>query len=219
MIKLTDNNNFNEEYMQLLINRVTHSTMSLEKDLGDPDNSDNAIRLRDNMKAFKHLLNNIDKQQYISEELIIEIANLINDSSPYISNSYRKTGDYIAGTNITISRTSEIREDLLELIRNYYNEWKNIDPFEREAKFHIGFIKIHPFEDGNGRTARLFLNYNLLIQGIAPVIITSDLEEYYYNYISNSDALGMANIFRIQSKREQEVYNLLLAGYTNGKTK
>lgn len=194
-----------EEYIELLINRVTHSTMSLEKDLGNPDDSKNAIRLRDNMRAFKYLLNNVNSDGVLNEELIITVANLINSSSEYISNGYRSVGKYITGTNIPISAPNEIRTDLLNLIKCYYNDWKNIDPFEREARFHIGFIRIHPFEDGNGRTGRLILNYNLLKQGIAPIIITTDLEEYYNSYIHDNDIMGMANIFKIQSKREEDV--------------
>jgi len=208
-------NTFYEDYMELLISRVTHSTMSLERDLGDPDDSKNAIRLRDNMKAFKYLITHAEKQDKVTEELIVSVANLVNASSIYISDGYRKTGDYLAETSIPISNPINIRHDLLDLLDRYYNEWQDMDSFEREARFHIDFIRIHPFEDGNGRTARLFLNRNLMHQRISPVIITTDLEEFYNSYIKDNDYEAMANLFRIQSRKEYEVYKELYNEYVN----
>jgi len=208
-------NTFYEDYMELLISRVTHSTMSLERDLGDPDDSKNAIRLRDNMKAFKYLITHAEKQDKVTEELIVSVANLVNASSIYISDGYRKTGDYLAETSIPISNPINIRHDLLDLLDRYYNEWQDMDSFEREARFHIDFIRIHPFEDGNGRTARLFLNRNLMHQRISPVIITTDLEEFYNSYIKDNDYEAMANLFRIQSRKEYEVYQKLYNEYIN----
>lgn len=195
------------EYLELLINRVTHSTMSLEKDLGNPDDSKNAIRLRDNMRAFKYLL--AKSNQVLTEETIIETANMINASSMYISNGYRSSGQYIAESDIPMSNPDNIPYDMKNLLNDYYNKWKDMDPYEREARFHIRFIRIHPFEDGNGRPARLLLDSNLLGQNLPPVIITQDLDEYYKSYIRDESVEGMANIFRIQAQKEKLVFEQL----------
>lgn len=211
MVNYTKNSVFYQEYFELLINRITHSTMSLEKDLGDPNDSKNAIRLRDNMKAFKLLLSK--QNELLTEELIIEVANLINESSMYISNGYRKSGNVLTDTDIPISNPENIELEVRQLINDYYYTWTDMDPYEKEAKFHISFIRIHPFEDGNGRTARLLLNFNLLKQGLSPVIITEDLDEYYKSYIRNESVKEMANIFRIQSIREKQVFETLKKEY------
>ncbi|WP_394803528.1 Fic family protein [Niabella hibiscisoli] len=42
------------------------------------------------------------------------------------------------------------------------------------AMLHYKFVRIHPFDDGNGRLARLLLNYVLLKNGYTPVVIKSD---------------------------------------------
>lgn len=213
MLGPTEEDLFYNEYFELLINRVTHSTMSLEKDLGNPDDSKNAIRLKDNIKAFEYLLENLNKP--FSEQIIIKVANLINNSSIYISDGYRNYGEYIADSNIPLSKPKDIRNDLLKLINNYYHNWNDMDPFEREAKFHIDFIRIHPFEDGNGRTARLLLNFNLLSQNLPPVIITDNLDNDYKSYIRDKNIQGMANMFRIQSQKEKEVFDKLYEQYTS----
>lgn len=213
-----NNVEFYEEYFNLLINRVTHSSMSLEPDLGNPDDSTNAIRLRDSMRAFKILIDYFFSCMPITEDLIIQVANMINDGSLYISNGYRKIDSaYIADTNIPIVSSKDIPVKMFELLTKYKTEWKNLDPFEREAKFHIEFIRIHPFEDGNGRTSRLLLNFNLLIQGKAPVIITNDLLEYYRNCIQNYDIDNLKRIFEIQSYQEKNIIEQLYTDYLNKK--
>ena len=67
--------------------------------------------------------------------------------------------------------------------------------FRNEAKFHIRFIHIHPFNDGNGRTARIILNQHLLSQGIAPIILSDVMSEEYRKCINNNDEEGLAKLF------------------------
>lgn len=210
--EILENNDpeFNREYLELLISRLTHSSMSLELDLGNPDDSKNAIKVRDNMKAFKNLINKYLGARILSENMIVETANKINESAYFITDNYRKTGaKYIADSEVPITPAFLVEDQMKKLLDKYNNDWINIDPFKKEAMFHIEFILIHPFEDGNGRTGRLIMNYNLLQQGIAPVIITTDLLEYYHEYIKNSDVDSMANLFKIQSTRENEIINIL----------
>lgn len=202
------------EYIELLVARVTHSSMSLEEDLGNVDDSQNAIKFRDGMKAFKYLLNQLYTFGKLTEETIVKVADMVNESSLYISRGYRRIeSDYLYGTNIPIARIDDIPKKMSSLLELYgqYPVETDADIFAREAAFHIQFIKIHPFEDGNGRTARLLTNYNLIREGRAPVVITSDLMEYYQSYIKNDDVLGMANLLSIQSRKEQEVINILVA--------
>ena len=198
-----DNSDFYQDYMEMFIFRLTFSNMSIERDLGEIADSKNAIRLRDNYRAFQKLLTMFSYD--MSEDLIIDTANTINKSSTYISNGYRKLGRTLGDTNEPISEAKDIKSDMEKLIYNYYNEWNNLDPYLREAKFNIEFLRIHPFEDGNGRTSRLLLNFNLMKQKIAPVIITDDLVDDYFNARNNFDEEWIANMFRVQSEKELEV--------------
>lgn len=198
-----DNSDFYQDYMEMFIFRLTFSNMSIERDLGEIADSKNAIRLRDNYRAFQKLLTMFSYD--MNEALIIDTANTINKSSTYISNGYRKLGKTLGDTNEPISEAKDIKSDMEKLIYNYYNEWNNLDPYLREAKFNIEFLRIHPFEDGNGRTSRLLLNFNLMKQKIAPVIITDDLVDDYFNARNNFDEEWIANMFRVQSEKELEV--------------
>jgi Fic family protein len=44
------------------------------------------------------------------------------------------------------------------------------DSLKKVAKIHYDFVKIHPFEDGNGRIARLLMNLYLVRMNIFPII-------------------------------------------------
>lgn len=204
-----DNERFYNEYFEFLIRRLTKLSSSLN--LENKNDSEIKLRFKNNMKAFEYLKELLLRDENLSENIVLTTANIINNDSPYISKGYRKIGDHIVDSDIPISSAEMIPIDVSKLLSKYETEWTEMEPFEREAKFHIEFIRIHPFEDGNGRTSRLLLNFNLLKQRLAPLVITEDLAEYYHTYIRDNDVEGMANLFRIQSTKEniimKELYN------------
>ena len=55
------------------------------------------------------------------------------------------------------------------------------------AESHWSFIHIHPFDDGNGRTARLLTNYALLRNNLPPIVIKSEDRDRYIGGLQNAD--------------------------------
>ena len=55
------------------------------------------------------------------------------------------------------------------------------------AESHWRFVHIHPFDDGNGRTARLIANYVLLRKNLPPMVIKSDHRDRYVGALQNAD--------------------------------
>ncbi|MCU0754998.1 MAG: Fic family protein [Xanthomonadales bacterium] len=56
------------------------------------------------------------------------------------------------------------------------------------ARLHHDFIRIHPFDDGNGRVVRLLLNYVLLHARLLPLIVKSRDRRRYLDVIAQADA-------------------------------
>ena len=51
---------------------------------------------------------------------------------------------------------------------------------ELAAWTHAEFVRIHPYVDGNGRTSRLLMNYQLMADGFLPVSITKEHRLEYF---------------------------------------
>ena len=69
------------------------------------------------------------------------------------------------------------------------------------AESHWHFLRIHPFDDGNGRTARLLANYALLRRDLPPIVIRSGERDDYIGGLQNADVdrpLPLAN-FMLQN--------------------
>ena len=62
-----------------------------------------------------------------------------------------------------------------------------LTPIEIATLFHYRFIRIHPFQDGNGRIARLIVNFILRRFGYPMVIIHSEDKENYLSALRQSD--------------------------------
>lgn len=75
-----------------------------------------------------------------------------------------------------------------ELMDWYHSEDGNKYPVIKAAKAHHRFTEIHPFDDGNGRVARLWLNFILLRAGYPPLIIKSDRKKDYLTALVKADA-------------------------------
>jgi Fic family protein len=73
-----------------------------------------------------------------------------------------------------------------ELINWYKSVTKEnkLHPVEIAAQLHYDFVCIHPFDDSNGRTSRLMMNYVLLKYGYPPVIIKSSDKKEYLNALN-----------------------------------
>ena len=87
----------------------------------------------------------------------------------------------------TVEETPALMTDLID----WYNEKKaeeNVDPVLLAAEFHYKFIRIHPFDDGNGRTARILMNFILMQYGHPPVIIKTEDKENYFFVLQQADA-------------------------------
>jgi len=98
-----------------------------------------------------------------------------------------------------------------ELIQWYNTETEKNDahPLLLAALLHYRFVRIHPFDDGNGRVARLLMNYVLLTNGLPPIIIKSADKKNYLRALNAADT-GDTETF-LEYIGEQLLWSLELA--------
>jgi Fic family protein len=82
--------------------------------------------------------------------------------------------------------TPALMADLIQ----WYNQAEadgKLTPVELAALFHYRYIRIHPFEDGNGRIARLLMNFILLRHGYPMIVIRSKNKKTYLEALGKAD--------------------------------
>lgn len=67
-----------------------------------------------------------------------------------------------------------------QLIQNWCFEGIKVNPPIDPIGLHVEYEKIHPFVDGNGRTGRMFMNYQRVVRLKEPLLIFD--EEHKHNY-------------------------------------
>jgi Fic family protein len=76
--------------------------------------------------------------------------------------------------------------ELMNWFRKVLSE-KKLHPAQIAAQLHYDFVRIHPFDDSNGRTSRLLMNYVLLRNGFPPVIIKASDKKGYLTALNKAD--------------------------------
>ncbi|ERI11863.1 Fic family protein [Aneurinibacillus aneurinilyticus] len=100
--------------------------------------------------------------------------------------TYRRENVLISGARHIPPDVLQVPEQMREMMEWYQGEAQELHPAVRAAMLHSIFVKIHPFIDGNGRTARLLLNLELMKSGYAPIVIQKEKRLDYYKALDES---------------------------------
>ncbi len=107
----------------------------------------------------------------------------------------------------------------LSHLMNEWNDWLNgpaldLHPIERAALAHHRLVAIHPFLDGNGRTARLLLNLLLMKDDYPPTIIMRVNRRQYYKVLAQSDANNESPLINFVGRAVERSLTLYLEACT-----
>lgn len=111
------------------------------------------------------------KPQGITESDILDIHRLIlKGIDDQNAGRYRNVAVLISGSTVVMPNPVKV-PDLMSEFVVWLKASKNIHPVELATDAHYRLVSIHPFVDGNGRTARLLMNMILLMSGYPAAII------------------------------------------------
>lgn len=143
-----------------------------------------ALNHRDAISLLEDIVKN---KESFSERLIKDLhAIILRGIDQENAGSYRKNKVLISGAVHIPPDAIFVEDQMKELIEWYYSEAQQLHAVERAAILHSIFVKIHPFIDGNGRTARLLLNLELMKSGYVPVVIKKEQRLAYYQALDKS---------------------------------
>ena len=146
----------------------------------------------------------------ITEVHIKKLHGMLKSNTTDSQKAWFAVGDYKrlpneVGEQETVA-PAEVHKQMKQLLADY-NSLKKVD-LDAVLDFHVGFERIHPFQDGNGRVGRLLLFWQCLQAAIVPFIITEELRLFYYRGLQN---WGQTNGFlRDTCLTAQDSYKALL---------
>jgi len=102
---------------------------------------------------------------------------------------YRSVPVRISGSTVILPNFRKV-PDLMEELIYWLHEPGNLHPIELASEAHYKLVTIHPFVDGNGRTARLLMNMILLMFGYPPAIIRNTERLAYIDSLEQAQLGG-----------------------------
>lgn len=175
----------------------------------------------------------IVKENYPLTETFIRELHVLLLKSPYEVDAITpdgqptkkkvEVGKYKSFPNHVKTRTGEIfrfatpeetpakMQDLIEWYRAKKDS-PEVNPVILAAEFHYRFILIHPFDDGNGRIARILMNFILMQFGYPSVIIKSDDKGNYFSALQQADNRIIEPFFEYIAQNLVRSLEIMIAG-------
>lgn len=208
----------NKNYLEDLITRNTYHSNAIEGNTLTYAETyailynDNSFKIegkepREIYEAINHksalelVFKNLKEDNEFDDRFIKRLNETINRNIKE-TEGYRTVQVFSQGSEHIPPEPEKISNLMNYFVYNYNHDVQ--DTFTKIARYHIEFEKIHPFEDGNGRTGRLLLNYELIKNDIPPIVISKEDRIKYFEFLKNGDNIGLSKWLQELSNREEE---------------
>ncbi len=179
------------------------------------------LEAKDHQEALEYLYGLADQknQNDILETTIRNLQKLVvKETASNIAGSYRDGNVIITGANYWPPDAFEV-PNLMRSAMNWINFGKeNLHPVELAALAHHKIVFIHPFFDGNGRTARLLMNLLLMRAGYPLAVVLKNDRKKYYQTLAQADKENLAPFVDFIARaveRSLDIYLSVLAPATS----
>ncbi|MBK8805614.1 MAG: Fic family protein [Bacteroidales bacterium] len=190
------------------------------------------VEMTGHNEAIKYIEDVIKQERPLTENFIRELHQLIL-KEPYEVDAITtdgkptkrtiKIGEYKSVPNHVKTKTGEIfyfatpeetPAKMNDLMKWYADNIQNNDlhPVLFATEFHYKFICIHPFDDGNGRIARLLMNFILMQKGYPPAIIKTEEKNAYFTALQQADAGQLEFFFNYICEQVNNSLRLMIKG-------
>jgi len=134
--------------------------------------------VRNHEKCWDYIMSCIDEGKSLNENIVKDIHQILVENI-FQGGIYRNTPVSILGAEHKPPQAQEA----YYLVKEFYNNLEDYkgNSLELAAFTHAEFVKIHPFPDGNGRTSRMMMNYQLVKNGFMPIYINNENKNEYFD--------------------------------------
>jgi len=138
-------------------------------------------------EAFDHLAPLANGKQPIARDTILMLHRLVMQNTIETAGRFRTIPVSIRGARLTPPPARQVEGLIAEWIAWIDGAGQAYDPLLRAVIAHHGFLAVHPFVDGNGRTARLLLNLMLMRAHYPPALLLHDWRIGYLQALAHAD--------------------------------
>ena len=151
-------------------------------------NVDDIIETSNHFRCIDYMIANAHLS--LSERYVKELHFLLKSGTRASSFDWFEVGEYKKLPNevggIDTTEPQAVANEMKNLLHSYNS--KQEKSFEDIIAFHVGFERIHPFQDGNGRVGRLIMFGECLKHNIVPFIIDEEHKLFYYRGLKEWDS-------------------------------
>ena len=151
-------------------------------------NVDDIIETSNHFRCIDCMIDNANRA--LSEKYIKQLHFLLKSGTSdsrldwFEVGEYKKLPNEVGGIDTT--EPQAVANEMKNLLHSYNS--KQEKSFEDIIAFHVGFERIHPFQDGNGRVGRLIMFGECLKHNIVPFIIDEEHKIFYYRGLKEWDS-------------------------------
>ena len=183
----------------------------LAENISPNKNLDDVLEAKAAQKALYFVK---DYKGEFNEQFLLTLHEIyFKETKPKIAGKYKTLENYIRGSSFKLTPPELVPTDMKLYFQEYKKLEKELHPLELAAWCHWKIARIHPFQDGNGRIARLTMNYILHKNSYAMIDIkTQDKKRYFKsmdrcNYNNNARPLANRLIKRFTKQYQNALKN------------
>lgn len=130
-------------------------------------------------RAFSYVKRAVAEGRLLDEEMLKDIHALLMENI-MDGGVYRNVEVRITGAGFRPPAPQEMFQQMRWFFADMPRQREKLNAIEWAAWTQAEFVRIHPFPDGNGRTARMLMNLQLLTEGFQPISIAKEERLAYY---------------------------------------
>lgn len=180
------------------------------------------LEAKDHHAALEYLYDLIgkNKKHTVSELLIKNLHQIIlQKTDKEWAGRYRNANVIIGGAKHTPPDALQVPQKMRDLIGWLSAQKNKINIVELAALLHHKLVHIHPFFDGNGRTARLAMNLFLMQAGYPLVVIMKNDRKKYYDVLDEADSGQYEPLVKFVAQSIERSLDIYLKTLTPATTK
>lgn len=167
--------------------------------------------------AFHHLFSEAASKRKLDVPLLLDFHHDLTKNTMTSPGEFKQSSNQILGANFETASPG-----MAPILAKQWCDNLNyqLDTAKNESEVltslldsHIKFEQMHPFEDGNGRTGRLLINFELAKREMPFLIIERDDRDEYLQYMSATNVPALVKYAEGKMAKEKERYDSYLVNY------